>query len=1211
MRRADPITSLEVGTQGTLTLSTGGVLRAGQDNLVLRSGATINIGAASGDPAEAAGRVRTQFLTFDNGATVFVNTTNTGGRHLNTRLSSTAVGDGDIFIEEGTIEFRRNNTQFTGTMTVDEGANVRFRNTNAAGGTQFEFTGGSVTVFGNTTVTGDILVLNGPETHDATFITESGNLNLNGDISGAGAVRFTGDRRIRLAGNNSWSGGTTIDGTEVHFSSAANLSTSDIDLINGHLTFIGTTATISNLIDLDGASLIEVGNGDTLTVSNDISGTGSLEKIGAGTLVLGGAGSTFSGGLELSNGIVQFGAAANVGLGTITFAGGDLSYVSGADASIANLIEVESNGTLDVALGRTLTLTGIISDGSGAGQLTIGSGGTVDLQGNNVFSGGLRIFENSFVSFSDLQNIGTGPVILENGNLLYTGSSDITLSQLSIVTATTNTIDISDGSVDMEVSSNLSGTGNLTVDGGNSFTLSGVNSGWTGDLTVVGTELIFNAAENVGNGALGITLDSSKLTFTGDDTVTLTDLSFLSSGNEISTTDADGIINIMSDLTGSDQILFTGPGEIALLGDNSGYSADIEISSGTVDLLGFSTADSGSGNVIVNGGRLLYLGGGDETVDTTKLQVGNADNSIDISASAANLTWTGSIAPGGGTFEKTGAGRLILSDGTKSLVSSSINEGILQVGVSAIDTAVLDSDLIIHTNGTLTGYGTVSGNVILDGGTISPGASFGTITLGNLNATGVGGTLTMDVGSDAMAGTTNSDQIQILSGGGVDLTNIALDLVYIDGPHKIGIGDTFKIIDNLSPPGTEPVVGTFSSVDDSMFLLDVRVLYGVPSDANDVVIQFVRSDNNFDGLAETRNEYAVSAGLNTISLSGALFTELAPLNDEQIRVLLTPLAGELHTSTRAILLDDSRFLRQAVNDRLFQARSAFAEELDESTASSRVGSYEMWGQVYGSWGTFFSDGNARTTDRNVGGLFVGVDAEVDETLRLGVIAGFGRTSIFINSLDAASQSDNYSVGGYASANPLWDLQLRGGVAGTWYNISTSRDIAFVPVETLESDQFVSSVQVFGEMGYNFQTQYGDLEPFIGVAYADLRSPGFVEHGGVAALRAGEEFNDLTFMTLGARGEVDLSNYLYRNTSFVGFAAWQYASKDVLTFDQRFVDSGVPFTIASVPIGRNVFLLETGLQTHLTENIEFNVNYYGLIAGQAQDHGVSARLSVRF
>ncbi|SDR47182.1 autotransporter domain-containing protein [Pseudovibrio sp. Tun.PSC04-5.I4] len=1210
MVQTGSVFSLQIGTtanQGTLNLSNNGSFLASPTSIVIGSGGTINVGGELGNAAATPGIIDARDLIFFNGATVVFNAISSGGEHLIAQLASSEDGAGDIYFEEGTTRLTSNNKLFRGKMNVDEGANVEFITTNSAGNGQFEFTGGSITAIGSTTINGDILVVDGPESSDANFIsTSSGNFVLAGDISGTGAIRFAGNGTTTLTGNNSWTGGTDIDGTEVIFSSSLNLGSSAIELNNGHLTFNGSTATITNLIDLDGTSAIEVGSGDILAIDNDISGSGRLKKLGTGLLVLDGSGSNFSGGLDLAEGTVQFEAAANIGSGTIIYYGGDLIFVSGSDTSIANNFEMHNDGTLDVIAGRTLTLTGNIIDGSSAGALTIGFGGTVDLQGSNTFSGGLIVQEDSSVVFSDSDRLGSGTVTLSNGNLLYTGSSNVNFSNLSLASSTSNTIDIDDIAVDIEISSNLSGSGSLLLDGGNSNTLSGTNGSWTGDLSLTDTELRFSSAENVGNGNGTITLNSSFLTFTGGSTVTLSDVVFSGAGNEVSATDSIGIINIMSGLTGADQIKFTGPGEVNLLGDNSGYSADIEIDSGSVGLEGFSTSAIGSGNVILNGGRLSYLGTSAEAVDTTTLQVSNAANAIDIANLGAALTWTGNASPGGGTFEKDGAGTLILSDGTKDLQTTTINGGTLQIGASSADTSELGGDLTINSDGTLAGFGTVDGTVSLNGGTISPGASFGSITLGTLDATATGGTLDIEVGYDASTGGRSVDQILIAAGGSADLTNIALSLTPVMGPNPIRIGDEFVIIDSPS------TTGTFLSVSHDMFMLDVNVLYGIPGEPEDVAIQFIRSSNNFESLATTRNQYAVTSALDTTNETGDLFSQLAPLTNVQIGALLDPLSGEINASTRAILLADSRFVRQVVNDRLYKAHSAFTDEVDdEDTSTRRVGPYAMWGQVYGSWGEFFSDGNARTTGRSVGGLLVGVDASVYDMMQVGVFTGFGRTSVNISSIDASSDSDTYTVGAYSSINPIDAVQLRGGVAGTWYSITTDRDINFAPEERLTSDQSAGSLQVFGELGYTFSNAYGNLEPFAGIAYAYLSGPGFNETGGVAALKADSQSNDLTFVTLGTRGEFDLSNYLYGDTRFVGMAAWQYSTADTLDYTQSFIDSGNPFTVASVPIARNVALLEVGLESNLASNIQFNLNYYGLLADEAVDHGVNARLFINY
>ncbi|KZL13464.1 autotransporter domain-containing protein [Pseudovibrio sp. Ad26] len=1238
----DGTSSMTVGTGDTLTVSndisgSGRLKKFGDGTLVLggagssfsggldlaegtvQFGAAANIGTGNiiyygGDLSYVSGSDATVANTFEmhNDGTLDVQS----GRTLT--ISGNIVDGGGspgtlTIGSGGTVNLRGSNT-FSAGLVIHENSTVGFADSNDLGtGTvaldngNLNFTGTSATIANTIELYDDSSL----DLQSGRTLTITGNI-VDGDGT-PGSFTIGSGGTANLRGTNTFSGGLIVqENSTVGFADSDDLGTGAIELDSGNLNFTGTTTTIANLIDLDGTSSVTVGSGDTLTASNDISGTGVLKKLGAGTLVLGGAGSSFSGGLDLAAGTTQFGAAANIGTGDVLFYGGDLSFISGADATIANNFKMHDDGTLDVQTGRTLTLTGDITDGgSTPGTLTIGSGGTVNLQGDNSFSGGLIVQENSSIEFTDPGRLGLGTTTLSNGNLLYQGTTEVNLSRIAIASGTSNTIDIDDNTVVLEISSNLSGSGNLSIDGGQTATLTGTNSSWTGDLGVTDTELIFNDGTNIGNGNVGITLNSSTLTYTGGSTVTINELAFSGAGNVVGTTDIVGQINIMSGLTGSDQVVFTGPGEVNLLGDNSGYTADIEIDTGTVGLEGFSTSAIGSGNVIVNGGTLFYLGTGSETVDTTKLQVDSNDNTIDMANAGATLTWTGDATPGGGTFLKNGAGTLILSDGTKSLVSSTINGGTMRIGTSSTDSSTLTGNLAVNADGRLEGYGTASGSVTLNGGIIAPGASFGTITLGSLDATGTGGTLEMEIGSDPVSGMANADQIQILAGGSVDLNNVALDLISVSGPTPVKIGDEFVIIDNLSTPDTEPPTGTFDSVNHDMFMLDVNVLYGIPGDDNDVAIQFIRSSNNFNGLADTRNEHSVTLALDTINESGDLFTQLAPMNNAQINALLDPLAGEINASTRAILLADSRFLRQAVNDRLYKAHSAFASEVDDDTVSRKVGPFEMWGQVYGSWGQFFSDGNARTTGRSVGGVLVGVDATYFDMVQLGVVAGFGRTSIDISSIDASSDSDSYSVGGYASANPIDNVKLRGGVAGTWYNIATDRDVSLFPEETLSSDQFAGSVQVFGELGYTLESTYGNLQPFAGVAYAYLSGPGFNETGGAAALKANGQSNSLTFLTLGTRGEFDLSNYLYGDTSFVGLAAWQYSSADTLDYTQSFIDSGNPFTVASVPIARNVALIETGLQSNLSDHIQLNINYYGLLADQAVDHGANARLFVQY
>ncbi|MFS8180639.1 autotransporter domain-containing protein [Pseudovibrio denitrificans] len=1161
-----------------ITLSEGGVLEitGGNRRLVLgqEAGArgTLNIGAATGEAAAAAGTFIGSQVRLTAGRDVIV------FNHTSTDYTFSAglFGDGDVLIENGTTTLTGNNSSYSGTNTI-AGGTLRVtdidqldESSTVLNGGRFLYastSNGSYSALTIDTSGGTIEV----SESSATFTVSSG-------LTGTGSITKDGAGTLRLTGTNDFSGGTTINDGTVQVNDISSLGTGTTTVDGATLSYSGTTsATYSNLVFSAAGGTLEVTESSgILEIDSDISGVGSLTKKGDGTLVLSGT-NTYSGGTFITGGALQVDDLDRLGTGATTLNGGSLNYTGTGAVTLSDLVLGGADNTLDVS-NSAASIT--VSSGlSGTGSLTKSGAGTLILTGTNTYNGGTTVSAGTLQG--DSSNI--------QGDMSVASGATVALTQ-----ATNGTY-----------SGDLSGSGALTKTGSGILTLSGNNSGYSGVITVNGGGLSISAANQLGTGTT--LLNGTSLSYTAGTDTTLTTVALGAGASTLEVANAAAAVTLSRDLSGTGSLTKTGAGTLILSGTNT-YSGGTTVSAGTLQVS--QVANLGTGTTTLNGATLAYSGVG--TGSYGALAVGAAGATVEVLDRSGALQFTNTVTSTG-TFTKTGVGSLVFNSSSNSFVAGlTVQEGTLLIGdATDFSAASVESTFTVDADARLGGHGTADGSVTLDGGTIAPGASFGTLTLGSLDATGAGGALEMEIGSDPVSGMVNTDQIQILAGGSVDLNGIALNLVNVMGPTPVKIGDEFVIIDNLSTPGTEPPTGTFSSVNHDMFMLDVNVIYGIPGDANDVAIQFIRSSNNFNFLADTRNEHAVTQALDTINESGDLFTQLASMNNAQIKALLDPLAGEINASTRAILLADSRFLRQAVNDRLYKAHSAFASKMDDDMVSRTVGDFEMWGQAYGSWGEFFSDGNARTTGRSVGGVLVGIDATYFNMVQLGVVAGFGRTSIDISSIDASSDSDSYSVGGYASANPIDNVKLRGGVAGTWYNIATDRNVALFPEETLSADQFAGSVQVFGELGYTLESTYGNLEPFAGIAYAYLSGPGFNETGGAAALKADGQSNGLTFLTLGTRSEFDLSNYLYGETSFVGLAAWQYSSADTLDYTQSFIDSGNPFTVASVPIARNVAIVEAGLQSSLSDHIQLNINYYGLLADEAVDHGANARLFVQF
>ncbi len=232
--------------------------------------------------------------------------------------------------------------------------------------------GGSLQFFAGFTSTRGLMLLGNVGNNTLANNTTSSTVTWNGDISGAGLLRLvnnastTGPGGFTLGGNNTYTGGTQIEGINVTATTNNALGTGVVTLVGANnnaanLTLAGTGATLGGLRGTDGTVTINpTGSSATLTVGSSNENTifngviaqgagktGSLTKTGTGTLVLGGDSSY---------------------TGTTTVNGGVLN-LNGRSASTA--FSVTNTGTLLV---NSLVTTGPVTVATGA---TLGGSGTV------------------------------------------------------------------------------------------------------------------------------------------------------------------------------------------------------------------------------------------------------------------------------------------------------------------------------------------------------------------------------------------------------------------------------------------------------------------------------------------------------------------------------------------------------------------------------------------------------------------------------------------------------------------------------------------------------------------------------------------------------------------------------------------------------------------------------------------------------------------
>jgi len=178
---------------------------------------------------------------------------------------------------------------------------------------------------------------------------------FSGVISGAGLV-MNGPGTQILAGNNTYTGTTTVNGGTLSISKNSNLGGTGVVLSGGALSASASFQLLQPVTvgptTGSGSGTLDVASGAVLTyngaINNTTGGIGALVKTGAGELVLGGTGN-YTGGTSVDDGMLVL------------------------DSSEAIL----SGSTISVAAGASLVLgdPSLPSDSASVGGLVPGSGG--------------------------------------------------------------------------------------------------------------------------------------------------------------------------------------------------------------------------------------------------------------------------------------------------------------------------------------------------------------------------------------------------------------------------------------------------------------------------------------------------------------------------------------------------------------------------------------------------------------------------------------------------------------------------------------------------------------------------------------------------------------------------------------------------------------------------------------------------------------------
>jgi outer membrane autotransporter protein len=404
----------------------------------------------------------------------------------------------------------------------------------------------------------------------------------------------------------------------------------------------------------------------------------------------------------------------------------------------------------------------------------------------------------------------------------------------------------------------------------------------------------------------------------------------------------------------------------------------------------------------------------------------------------------------------------------------------------------------------------------------------------------------------------------------------------------------------------------------------------------------------------TFNERAVGNALEAGFAAGAasgpgggIYTALLGLqNLQQAGFAYDQLSGEIHASAQSVILQDSLYAREAILGRLRQLGFlgsvgpmaslgnggpvvAFAEPGNDPAlayADARRPAFPakaplmppraepdltFWAQGLGAWGRINSDGNAADVRRDLAGVFTGVDRRFGNWLA-GIAAGYTNSAVTVAARASSATIDAAHLAAYAGAN-YGAFNLRTGADFAWNNIATNRTIAFPGFFDMASARYgAGEAQLFGEVGYGVKFGAAVAEPFGGLAFVHLRTDGFAEAGGIAALAGRSNSEDVGYSTLGVRAATtyQLANGMALTPR--ASVAWQHAFGDVTPAAAlAFQSIGTPFTINGVPIARDAALVSAGADLRVTRQATVGVAYMGNLASNARDNSVKGVFSWKF
>lgn len=255
-----------------------------------------------------------------------------------------------------------------------------------------------------------------------------------------------------------------------------------------------------------------------------------------------------------------------------------------------------------------------------------------------------------------------------------------------------------------------------------------------------------------------------------------------------------------------------------------------------------------------------------------------------------------------------------------------------------------------------------------------------------------------------------------------------------------------------------------------------------------------------------------------------------------------------------------------------------------------LGSREVWGKAYGTWGNQQTFANVAGYTSNSGGVILGADHVLSPRTNLGLALGVSSSSISANNSSAPSNlnMNSYQIGGYGDYAIKKDLNWSYQVSGALNQNTGSRNISFYGVNANSNYNSFTGHAGTGLQQYFDANDRTRLTPFLRADYLTIQSNAYSEsNAGVLNLNVSKQTWNELYSTAGLKLDYELMPKIKLSANAA--AGYNVLNRQAL-LTSSYAGGGDSFTTYGLQLSPWLYSGGFGIGGMLRRNLEINFRY---------------------